>query len=111
MGTHPIFESDFDCLTDVHENRVVSCSYCPYRNVQLKKIEDHLLVHFDLKNFACDLCPGKFTTKNLLTQHMLKSHSTDDFICRDCGFVARKLSTLKTHRSTCKERLKFSRIL
>jgi len=23
MGTHPIFESDFDCLTDVDLNKVV----------------------------------------------------------------------------------------
>merc|ERR1711931_19589 len=30
MGTHPIFESDFDCLTESHESRPCP-SYDPYR--------------------------------------------------------------------------------
>merc|ERR1712106_276567 len=29
MGTHPIFESDFDCLTDNHIQRI-KMSYTPY---------------------------------------------------------------------------------
>jgi len=28
MGTHPIFESDFDCLTDIFGNRNVGTEHC-----------------------------------------------------------------------------------
>jgi len=96
---------------NVHENRVHSCSYCQYRNVYSEKVHDHILIHFNMKNYACDICPSKFTTKRTLTQHKKIVHSTDDFICVDCGFTAKKFRVFKTHRSTCKERLKFSRIL
>jgi len=105
------FPSHLNLHVDVHENRVQSCSYCQYHNVTHFKVHDHLLIHFNVKNFACDVCPGKFTRKGELTQHILKVHTTDDFICRDCGFVAKKHGRLQRHRSTCKERLKFSRIL
>ena len=96
---------------NVHQNRVLSCSYCQYRNVCPTALHRHLLVHFNLKNFACDECPSKFTTSMRLNQHKKHLHTTDDFICVDCGFVVQKFRQLKTHRSTCKERLKFSRIL
>ena len=96
---------------DIHENRVHSCSYCKYRTVESKMLQEHLLVHFDLKIFACDICPRRFVSKLKLNQHKKILHTTDDFTCRDCGFVAKKLRSLRTHRATCKERLKFSRIL
>ncbi|CBY14292.1 unnamed protein product [Oikopleura dioica] len=96
---------------NVHQNRVLSCSYCQYRNVRPDKLHDHLLVHFNLKNFACDICQRTFTTKKVLKKHKMIVHTTDDYICVDCGFVAQKFRSLETHRSTCKERLKFSRIL
>jgi len=96
---------------NVHENRVLSCNYCQYRNVGRDKLQDHLLVHFNLKNFACDICQSTFTTKKVLSKHKTIVHSTDDFICVDCGFAAQKFKSFRNHRSTCKERLKFSRIL
>ena len=120
FGNHPCpysckvsfkFPANLKIHVDVHENRVFSCIYCQYRNVTFNMLQEHLLVHFDVKNFACNLCPSKFTNKSLLNKHILKVHTIDDFICVDCGFVAKKKSTLGSHRSTCKERLKFSRIL
>ena len=120
-GTHPCpyssckvsfrSPSDLDVHLNLHQNRLLPCSYCQYRNVAQRKLREHLLVHFNLRNFACDICPSKFTTKALLDRHKLAVHSDDDFICVDCGFVTPKFKSLETHRSTCKERLKFSRIL
>ncbi|CBY33740.1 unnamed protein product [Oikopleura dioica] len=96
---------------NVHQNRALSCSYCQYRNVREDMLQQHLLVHFNLKNFACDICQRTFKTNMLLNHHKKTVHTTDDFICVDCGFVAKKVALFNKHRSTCKERLKFSRIL
>merc|ERR1712110_328815 len=34
MGTHPIFESDFDCLTDFGNKKIISHGPCSYKNCQ-----------------------------------------------------------------------------
>ena len=96
---------------NVHKNRVFFCSYCQYRNTNMRDLQWHLRVHFDIKNYACDICSRTFTNNDKLTIHKLNVHSTDDFFCIDCGFVAPKLKALRVHRSSCKERLKHSRIL
>ena len=96
---------------NVHENRVLSCNYCQYRNVSSARLQEHLLVHFNLKNFVCDICQRKYKTNNILKRHKIVVHATGDFVCVDCGFVAPKARSFETHRATCKERLKFSRIL
>jgi uncharacterized Zn-finger protein len=96
---------------NVHENRVLSCNYCPYRNATSYKLHDHLLVHFNIKNFECDICLSKFTRKNDLTLHQKRKHSNEDFFCVDCQFTTVKIDAFDKHRKSCKERLKYSRIL
>ena len=96
---------------DVHENRVLSCPYCPYRNANSYQIHDHLMIHFNIKKYECDLCPRKFTTNGELTLHHKREHSNEDFVCVDCKFTAAKLAAYNRHRKSCKERLKHSRIL
>ena len=105
------FPHDLKKHISVHENRLFSCSYCQYRNVDPNMLQEHLLVHFGLKVFDCDLCPRTFVSKKKLKTHKKIVHNTDDFICVDCGFVSPSLSSLSNHRASCKERLKFSRIL
>jgi hypothetical protein len=96
---------------DVHENRVMSCPYCPYRCTINYKLHEHLMVHFNIKKFECDLCPRKYTTNDTLTQHHKRAHSNEDFVCVDCKFATTKLGAFQNHRTTCTERLKHSRIL
>jgi hypothetical protein len=98
--------SDLRKHVDVHENRVLSCNYCQYRNANPNNLHDHLSVHFNLKNYKCDLCSSKFFKKKGLKLHLKVIHSTDDFVCVDCGFTSTKLSNYNMHRASCKERLK-----
>jgi hypothetical protein len=105
------FPSQLRRHLDVHENRVLSCNYCPYRNAVSKELHKHLLDHFRIKNFACDICSRKFATNNELQHHHRIAHSTDDFVCVDCKFATTKLGAFQNHRTTCTERLKHSRIL
>ena len=98
---------------DTHENRVYSCSYCQYRNSAKCRLAEHLNIHFDIKKFVCDICTRPFYNNNDLTHHKSRSHKAEgaDFECIDCGFSAPAYKSFKVHRSTCKERLKHSRIL
>jgi len=96
---------------NVHENRVYSCNYCQYRNANTRELHHHLLEHFRIKKFTCDICSRKFTSSNLLTRHLKFVHSGDDFICIDCEFTTAKVGEFQKHRTSCKERLKHSRIL
>lgn len=95
---------------NVHEMRVFSCSYCQYRNVNIQSFKEHLSVHFNLNNFACDICPRTFSSKHKLYVHKYAVHNSD-FSCMDCGDVLLTSWKLFKHRETCKERLKHSRIL
>ncbi|CBY10937.1 unnamed protein product [Oikopleura dioica] len=96
---------------NVHENRVLSCNYCLYRNVDSIKVQSHLMIHFQIKRFNCEICSRKFSTSAHLGVHHKRAHSTDDFVCVDCTFATAKRHTLYKHRKSCKERLKHSRIL
>jgi len=96
---------------NVHENRVISCPYCPQRNVNCYLLHNHLMTHFNIKKYECDQCPRKYKTKVHLTRHQKVVHSNEDFVCVDCNFTTRKIGTFDKHRKTCKERLKHSRIL
>merc|ERR1712037_335235 len=90
---------------NVHQNRVYSCSYCQYRNADMKCLKNHLNVHFDIKSYACDKCPLKFTSNDALNSHKYAIHNTE-FVCVDCGLEKSSIKTLKNHRLTCQERLK-----
>jgi len=96
---------------DVHENRVLSCNYCQFRNVVSVHMHKHLMDHFKIKNFICDICSSKFSTKHMFARHLRNVHGTDDFECVDCKFTTEKLGLFQQHRKSCKERLKHSRIL
>jgi hypothetical protein len=97
--------------TNVHQNIVMSCRYCQYRTAAISSLQSHLKIHFDIRDWACDVCPLKFSTKQKLNIHKQGKHNTDDFICVDCGFITQKMGYFAKHRKTCKERLKHSRIL
>merc|ERR1712235_174515 len=45
MGTHPIFESDFDCLTDKNGHKVVALAAKTIEDEIRKKINNRLVSH------------------------------------------------------------------
>ena len=96
---------------DTHENRVFSCSYCQFRNSKKENLRNHLNVHFNIRNYVCDICSASFSMKKSLTEHNLILHSENLFECSYCGFTSQKIHVLKRHRISCEERLKHSRIL
>merc|ERR1712037_243474 len=95
---------------NIHENRVYSCSYCQYRNSNYQPLKNHLAVHFNLKNFTCDICPSSFTSSHKLNMHKFTVHNSG-FSCLHCQFSTSTIVKLRKHTASCKERLKHSRIL
>lgn len=90
----------------IHENRLVSCAFCPYRSTTSEKmISQHLLTHFDTKNIKCELCSLLFRTQDALNRHWIRNH-TKDFTCSYCSTSFPNFTQLQRHTTTCAERLK-----
>jgi len=90
----------------IHENRLVSCAFCPYRSTTSEKmISQHLLTHFDTKNIKCELCSLLFRTQDALNRHWIRNH-TKDFTCSYCSTSFLNFTRLQRHTTTCAERLK-----
>jgi len=106
------YPSQLERHVRVHQNRVVSCSYCQYRTVNHEDgLQTHLKIHFNIKDFECEICNKNFATRNKLMIHKLYVHNKDDFVCIYCKFTTSKERDFKAHRLSCKERMKHSRIL
>lgn len=61
------------------EEKKFACEICgvtmKYRNNLVHHMKN---VHWGIRNYACDECPDKFYTSNLLKQHKTKVHSVVD---------------------------------
>ena len=96
---------------NIHENRMVPCYYCPYKNGDSALVHDHLYIHFDIRKFVCDICSKAFHALHSLRVHENWAHGNSDLECVDCKYVTSNKTDYKKHRKSCHERLKHSRIL
>lgn len=62
-------------------------------------LKRHSLVHVDKKEFVCNEnnCGKAFASIGRLKSHQ-RYHSTESFICEECGFKCRKRESLVVHR-------------
>ena len=63
------FQHDLDRHMKIHNNELDTCQYCPYRYTKDVQYRDHLNKHFGLKDYKCQDCGLKFSTKNGLASH------------------------------------------
>lgn len=54
--------------------------------------------HLNIKNFACDLCPRHFASKQGLVEHRFVHTGERPFCCSVCGVRFRQASQLCIHR-------------
>ncbi len=90
---------------DVHENKHMTCPYCPYRTVQIPMMRFHFLLHFNIRNHLCDLCDKCFKNTTELNQHKIRDHYRD-FYCNSCQSQFDKIGTLRKHSKICEQRKK-----
>ena len=88
---------------DVHENKHMTCPYCPYRTVQIPMMRFHFLLHFNIRNHLCDLCDKCFKNTTELNQHKIRDHYRD-FYCNSCHSQFDKIGTLRKHTKICVQR-------
>merc|ERR1712168_156649 len=111
MGTHPIFESDFDCLTDMtSRHEAVSCDNCLQTNFEGIRFKCLICFDYDL----CERChTNGATTQRHLSSHPMQciltrsdtdmlyrgEHSLiqDAFTCPHCGVYGFKAAELSQH--------------
>lgn len=83
----------------------VSCDQC-FRVFSSTSVmrRHHKVVHLGLKEFQCDVCSAKVSTKQYLKEH-LRTHSDErPEICAVCGKTFQMRGNLRQHMKTHRER-------
>ena len=87
----PGCNSSFGTNTDlvrheqVHLNKVHHCLFCPYVNARQSMVIYHQRVHFNTRDYECDICGGKFTNQKTLNSHLTRQHMSETTQCPLCG--------------------------
>ena len=80
----------------IHNNNLATCAYCPYRFVISQLYEQHLNVHFEIRDYKCDQCDLKFTARKMLNQHYQK-HEGIVYNCLICNI----------YKAACKRNIEY----
>jgi len=90
MGTHPIFESDFDCLTDndmENEKLVIKCRVC-----QTVVEPDHFDIHQ-----KCDTCHSRTCGHENESCRPIEAKKEKLIGCGKCSYSCSTMTQLKYH--------------
>ena len=79
----------------IHDNDVVSCVFCPYRNAEPVALIRHQRLHFNSRDYKCIICETGFTTQSALNSHIELRHSDETAKCPLCKFTAPKMQVGK----------------
>jgi len=81
----------------VHNNEVNKCVFCPYRNSYQPQLIKHRRMHFNTRNYKCEICQADFTTQNTLSLHQARMHEMSETTkCPLCNRVDNRYR-IKTH--------------
>ena len=83
---HSSFDSDgrLNKHMRIHNNDLDECAYCPYRYAKPYQYEQHLKSHFKIREFQCDQCDLKFSSRGYLNRHYQK-HEGLIYYCLICN--------------------------
>ena len=77
-------------IIDVHDEVRQECEICK-SSVKKGYFRKHMKdMHYDRKEFSCNLCENKFTAKNSLEQHIEEVHNNLLQECEICNKMIRK---------------------
>jgi len=91
------FRSGLAKHESVHANHVFHCGFCPYRNACTKALSFHERVHFNVRNYACDVCARKFFSKGELNLHFSQFHEESHTTCPVCGVYTSYRNNVNRH--------------
>merc|ERR1711935_426539 len=61
----------------IHDNDVLRCVFCPYVNAAQISLSLHQRIHFNSRDYVCDVCQKAFTTPSRLREHLLQHETTE----------------------------------
>ena len=81
----------------IHSNQLHGCSFCPYRTNEEAGLRDHYRVHYQIRNFKCEVCGHAFVNRGSLTQHVEEKHTLERVItCHICnGYTSTRKNVQK----------------
>merc|ERR1712235_6297 len=105
MGTHPIFASDFDCLTDLTRSDFLNAKLDDQRRCHKKK----RLVQSPNSYFMDVKCPGCYEIKTVFSHAQVTAVCTGCHmvLCRPTGGKARLTEGCHFRRSSTKKIILF----
>lgn len=92
-----------------HENPL-SCRICGKRQPDKSKLERHMLVHTQIKNFLCTYCDRSFTHDCNRKTHERVHTGEKPYKCTICSFSAAQIANMRHHMKS-KHKLSFPEML
>ncbi|PAV65834.1 hypothetical protein WR25_13511 [Diploscapter pachys] len=91
-----------DELTDgmAQQRAVHQCNVCNKIFVSYKGLQQHSVIHTDMKPFNCDICGKSFRFKSNLFEHRSVHTGFTPHACPYCGKTCRLKGNLKKHLKT-----------
>ena len=80
-----------------HDGIEYRCSFCSYKSMAQVNLKYHFKTHHLERNKRCDQCGKMYTTKGILNQHILLTHSFIVFPCKKCTFKGKTKGSLRKH--------------
>jgi len=79
------------------------CDFCGLSFSHKKSLHIHVIKHHtSRKDFACNICDSKFSTRNDFRQHMEIHSEVKKYVCPFCGKGFKQGSVLYRHKLSCK---------
>ena len=76
--------SDLKLHENIHDNNQVKCVFCPYTNPNTACLVKHQRVHFNIRDYKCEICGKSYYQLADLNKHFDEKHSGEITKCPLC---------------------------
>ncbi|XP_026324782.1 zinc finger protein 578-like isoform X2 [Hyposmocoma kahamanoa] len=92
-------------MRHIHKQSVLhKCPTCGKEFTVVARLRNHMLIHTNIFNFFCDLCPYKCKHKYYLVMHMRTHTGEKPYKCPECPATFVNPSNLNKHKLTHQEK-------